>query len=133
MIFAAAWERVRGPWFLQSGGPGSGLWKSSDGGDSWTEIAGDGFPTAMKGRIGLDISLSDPDVMYAMVEAEKEEDESGGSGLYRSEDGGETWEHMNDVNTRPFYYSQVRVDPKDPDRVYFSSTPVQFSDDGEEK
>jgi photosystem II stability/assembly factor-like uncharacterized protein len=132
VIFAASWERVRGPWFLQSGGPGSGLWKSTDGGDSWTEIAGNGFPTAMKGRIGLDISLSNSEVMYAMVEAEKEEDGTGGSGLYRSEDGGETWEHMNDVNTRPFYYSQVRVDPKDPDRVYFSSTPVQFSDDGGE-
>ncbi|RMH22021.1 MAG: hypothetical protein D6701_01765 [Gemmatimonadetes bacterium] len=129
-IFASSWERVRGPYFLNSGGPGSALWKSTDGGDTWTEVTGGGFPEAMKGRIGLAISLSDPDVMYALVEAEEEEDGSGGSGLYRSEDGGETWEKVNDANTRPFYYSQVRVDPLDPDRVYWSSTPVQFSNDG---
>ena len=159
-LFAASWERVRGPWFLNSGGPGSALWKSTDGGNTWTEVVGHGFPTAMKGRIGIAISQSDPDVMYTMVEAEEEEaDEedqageeeaaggeegeageeddagesqraSGGNGLYRSEDGGATWEKVNDANTRPFYYSQVRVDPQDPDRVYFSSTPVLFSNDG---
>ncbi|MXW17740.1 MAG: hypothetical protein F4Z83_09385, partial [Gemmatimonadetes bacterium] len=166
-LFAASWERVRGPWFLNSGGPGSALWKSSDGGNTWTEVTGNGFPTAMKGRIGISISESEPDVMYAMVEAEEEEAEagegdgvgegagageaaeggeggeageeaeagqsqqaSGGNGLYRSADGGDTWEKVNDANTRPFYYSQVRVDPRDPDRVYFSSTPVLFSNDG---
>ncbi|MFQ5535966.1 MAG: WD40/YVTN/BNR-like repeat-containing protein [Gemmatimonadota bacterium] len=130
VVWAASWERQRGPYFLQSGGPGSALWRSTDGGDTWTEVKGNGFPTAMKGRIGLAVSLSDPDIMYAMVEAEKEEDGSGGSGLYRSEDGGLTWEKRNDENTRPFYYSQVRVDPQDPDRIYFSSTPVRYSDDG---
>ncbi len=129
-VFAASWERVRGPWFLNSGGPGSALWKSTDGGTTWTEVAGGGFPAGMKGRIGLSISQSDPDIMFAMVEAEEEEDGSGGNGLYRSEDGGDTWEKVNDANSRPFYYSQVRVDPQDPDRVYFSSTPVQFSSDG---
>ena len=178
-LFAASWERVRGPWFLNSGGPGSALWKSADGGTTWTEVTGNGFPVAMKGRIGIAISESNPDVMYAMVEAEEEEagaegeggageggegnegaeaggeagageeaetgaeegageegrgtggnPPSGGSGLYRSEDGGESWEKVNDANTRPFYYSQVRVDPRDPDRVYFSSTPVLFSNDG---
>ena len=130
VVFAASWERVRGPWFLNSGGPGSALWKSTDGGDSWTEVSGSGFPTAMKGRIGIDISQSNSDVMYAMVEAEEEEDGSGGNGLYRSADGGDSWEKVNDANTRPFYYSQVRVDPLDPDRVYFSSTPVLYSNDG---
>ncbi len=137
-LFAASWERVRGPWFLNSGGPGSALWKSSDGGNTWTEVTGNGFPAAMKGRIGIAISESDPDVMYAMVEEEEEEEEEeavageedGGNGLYRSADGGDTWEKVNDANTRPFYYSQVRVDPQDPDRVYFSSTPVLFSNDG---
>jgi photosystem II stability/assembly factor-like uncharacterized protein len=130
VVWAAAWERQRGPYFLQSGGPGSGLWKSTDGGDSWTEVEGNGFPTATKGRIGLAISASNPHTMYAMVEAEKESDDTGGNGLYRSTDSGETWEKMNDVNVRPFYYSQVRVDPRDENRVYFSSTPVNFSDDG---
>jgi photosystem II stability/assembly factor-like uncharacterized protein len=130
VLFAASWERLRGPWFLQSGGPGSALWKSTDGGDTWTEVVDNGFPTAMKGRIGLAIALSYPQIMYAMVEAEEAEDESGGSGLYRSADGGDSWAKVHDANSRPFYYSQVRVDPADPDRVYFSSTPLQFSDDG---
>ncbi|MDH3424797.1 MAG: hypothetical protein OEN00_17495, partial [Gemmatimonadota bacterium] len=111
VLFASSWERVRGPYFLQSGGPGSALWKSEDGGDSWSEVSGNGFPTAEKGRIGLAISRSVPDVMYALVEAraEGETDGFGANGLYRSEDGGDSWEKMNDVNTRPFYYSQVRV------------------------
>ncbi len=132
VLFAASWERERGPYYLQSGGPGSALWKSTDGGDSWTEVVGDGFPTGEKGRIGLAISPSSPRTMYAQVEAraEGEDDGFGANGLYRSTDGGDTWEQMNSVNTRPFYYSQVRVDPRDPDRVYFSSTPVQYSDDG---
>ncbi len=128
VLFASSWERVRGPWFLQSGGPGSALWTSTDGGDNWVEIEGNGFPTTNKGRIGIAISVSNPDIMYTMVEAEKEEDESGGTGLYRSEDGGATWEKRSDNNSRPFYYSQVRVDPLDPDRVYFSS--FNFSSDG---
>ncbi len=130
VLFASSWERVRSPYSLESGGPGSGLWKTTDGGDTWTEVVGGGFPAAEKGRIGLAIALSSPEVMYALVEAREEEDGSGGSGLYRSEDGGSTWTKMNSVNVRPFYYSQVRVDPADPDRVYFSSTPVSLSPDG---
>lgn len=131
-LFAASWERERGPYYLQSGGPGSALWKTEDGGETWTEVEGNGFPTAEKGRIGLAIAPSSPRTMYAMVEARGEGETEGftGNGLYRSTDAGETWEKMNDVNTRPFYYSQVRVDPFDPDRVYFSSTPVQYSNDG---
>ncbi|HSM06693.1 MAG TPA: hypothetical protein VK858_18860 [Longimicrobiales bacterium] len=129
VLFASSWERVRGPWFLQSGGPGSGLWKTTDGGDSWTEVVGNGFPTTTKGRIGLAIAPSNPDRMYAMVEAEEAEG-SEGNGLYRSDDGGSSWKKVNDDNTRPFYYSQVRVDPIDEDRVYFSSTPVRYSPDG---
>ena len=133
-LFASSWERERGPYYLQSGGPGSGLWKTMDGGDSWTEVVGDGFPTSEKGRIGLAMSQSNPHTMYALVEARGEGETEGiaGNGLYRSTDTGANWEKMNDVNTRPFYYSQVRVDPQDENRVYFSSTPVQFSDDGGE-
>ncbi len=142
VLWAASWERVRGPWYLNSGGPGSGLWKSTDGGERWTEVEGGGFPSTLKGRIGLAIAPSDPDVMYALVEAEAgeevdalEEDEAAtsglkGTGLYRSEDGGRSWRWMNDKNTRPFYYSQVRVAPDDPELVFWSSTPVQFSKDG---
>ncbi|MHB1192874.1 MAG: WD40/YVTN/BNR-like repeat-containing protein [Longimicrobiales bacterium] len=130
IVWAASWERVRTPYSLQSGGPGSALWKSTDGGDTWAEVEGNGFPTGDKGRIGLAIAPSNPHTLYAIVEAEKEADGKGGNGLYRSTDEGVTWEKMNDVNVRPFYYSQVRVDPKDENRVYFSSTPLNFSDDG---
>ena len=137
-LFAASWERIRGPYFLQSGGPGSALWKSTDGGESWTEVKGGGFPETMKGRIGIDIARSNPNIMYALVEAEAPDGEeggcraakAGGCGLYRSEDGGATWTWMQPQNVRPFYYSQVRVDPADPDRVYWSSTPVNYSADG---
>ncbi|HET7275416.1 MAG TPA: hypothetical protein VFI91_09660 [Longimicrobiaceae bacterium] len=141
VLFAASWERIRGPWFFKSGGPGSGLWKSTDGGESWMEVEGGGFPETNKGRIGLAISESNPNVIYALTEAEEGDTEgmtdeeaaqSGqkGTGLYRSDDGGETWTWMNGEDTRPFYYSQVRVDPSDPNYVYWSSTPVQFSKDG---
>ncbi|HET7584175.1 MAG TPA: hypothetical protein VFK13_04665 [Gemmatimonadaceae bacterium] len=152
IVWAASYQRVRGPWFLLSGGPGSGLWKSTDGGTTWSEVKGGGFPSTTKGRIGLAISPSNPKIMYALVEADSmrganhavlapASDSAGArpkeprkqrllSGLYRSEDGGATWRWMNDRDVRPFYYSQVRVDPERPDRVYWSSTPVNFSDDG---
>ncbi|MGH7481468.1 MAG: WD40/YVTN/BNR-like repeat-containing protein, partial [Longimicrobiales bacterium] len=143
VLFASSWERIRGPWFFESGGPGSALWKSTDGGETWTEVEGGGFPETNKGRIGLAISLSEPDIMYALVEAEEGDTEglsdeeaarSGqkGTGLYRSEDGGRTWTWMNEEDSRPFYYSQVRVDPSDPDVVVWSSGPVQLSKDGGE-
>ena len=152
ILWASSYQRVRGPWFLKSGGPGSALWKSIDGGDTWAEVKGSGFPETTKGRIGLTVSRSNPDVVYASVEADSLRGSDAGSrtpqpasdslnprsrrtqrllsGLYRSADGGRSWRWMNDKDVRPFYYSQVRVDPKNPDRVYWSSTPVQFSDDG---
>ena len=138
VIWAASYERFRTPYSLFSGGAGSGLWKSTDAGKTWTEVKGNGFPEGPKGRIGLAISLSSPDVMYALTEAAeagkdgkfKSETAPKLSGLYRSADGGKTWAQMNNYNVRPFYYSQVRVDPKNPDRVYFSSTQIQVSDDG---
>jgi hypothetical protein len=138
VLFMATWERLRGPHFLQSGGPGSALWRSADGGETWVEVLGGGFPETMKGRIGLDIARSDPDIIYAMVEAEAPDGQEGGCraakeggcGLYRSDDGGRTWRWLQPQNVRPFYYSQVRVDPFDPDHVYWSSTPVNFSRDG---
>ncbi|MBW7934547.1 MAG: hypothetical protein H3C62_13275, partial [Gemmatimonadaceae bacterium] len=138
VVYAAAYQRLRTPYSLNSGGPGSGLFKTTDGGKTWTELVGSGFPTGPKGRIGLAISPSNPDIVYAMVEAATL-DKNGkyqaervpkDNGLYRSADGGKTWIKTNNANVRPFYYSQVRVDPKNPDRVYFSSTQMQVSDDG---
>ncbi len=138
VVYAAAYERLRTPYSLKSGGPGSGLFKSTDGGKSWTELVGSGFPAGPKGRIGLAIAASNPDVIYAMVEAAKPSKDGkfvaervpADNGLYRSADGGTTWEKTNNANTRPFYYSQVRVDPKNADRVYFSSTQMMVSNDG---
>ncbi len=151
-IFAAAWQRIRGPYYLKSGGPGSGLWHSTDGGNTWTEVKGGGFPSTEKGRITVAFARSNPRIVYALVEADSmrgknhpilapASDSIGDtprkpvaqrllSGLYRSDDGGHTWRWMNDQDTRPFYYSRVAVDPQNPDRVYFSSTPFLFSDDG---
>ena len=144
-LFASSWERVRGPYFLKSGGPGSGLWKTTDGGATWTEVKGGGFPATAKGRIGIAIAASDPKTVYALVEADTlpkalpkgmkpdtSKAQRANSGLYRSTDGGATWTLMrrNEGDARPFYYSQVRVDPKNPNRVYWMSSVWRFSDDG---
>jgi len=139
ILLAASWERVRGPYFLKSGGPGSALWKTTDGGATWTEIKGGGWPETPKGRISPRFAPSNPDIVYAMVEADSirgrpsqpgQTRQKLANGLYRSKNGGATWEKMNDANTRPFYYSQVRVHPTNPDRVWFSSTPILVSNDG---
>jgi photosystem II stability/assembly factor-like uncharacterized protein len=152
ILYASSYERLRGPWFLKSGGPGSALWKTTDAGKTWTKIEGGGFPATSLGRINIAISRSDPKIVYALVEADSLRGATHAvlapasdsvaakvkapvkqrllSGLYRSEDAGKTWRWMNDSDVRPFYYSQVRVDPKMSNRVYWSSTPVNFSDDG---
>lgn len=137
IIFATSWERFRTPYSLWSGGPGSALWKSTDGGDTWNEVKGGGFPAGLKGRMSLDINLANPNVIYMMIEATEKtalpivgEQNPKLNGLWRSTDGGATWSQMNNYNSRPFYYSQVRSDPKNPDRVYFSSTDIMVSDDG---
>ena len=139
ILWASSYERLRGPYFLQSGGPGSALWKSTDAGASWTKVTGGGFPASNLGRIEIAIARSNPKIMYTMVEADTlpnavkdpaKKAQTKLSGLYRSEDGGATWARTNSENVRPFYYSQVRVDPKNADRVYWSSTPVKVSDDG---
>ncbi len=125
-LFAAMWEFRREPWFLTSGGPGSGLFVTRDGGDSWTELtAADGLPSGELGRIGVGIAASDPDVVYALVEAERSE-------LIRSEDGGSTWRTINDdpgIVPRPFYYADLRVDPKNENRIYSLHSAVQVSED----
>ncbi len=132
VLFASSWERERGPYYLQSGGPGSALWKSTDGGENWEKVEGHGLPETELGRISIAFAPSYPRVMYLMVEAAPRVGDDGEeevlSGLYRSGDGGENWEQVNTFNSRPFYYSQVRVDPADPDRVYFSS--LRFTTDG---
>ncbi len=153
-LYATSWERVRGPYFLKSGGPGSGLWKTTDAGGTWREIRGGGFPETTKGRIGLALSPSNPQVLYAWVEADTlsralargekpdtSKRQKTNSGIYRSADGGATWTltYRNEPpgtgagglgDARPFYYSQIRVDPKNPDRIYWMSSVFRSSEDG---
>lgn len=139
VLWATSYQRLRGPYFLKSGGAGSALWKSTDGGETWTEVKGGGFPETMKGRMEIAVAPSNGDIVYVMVEADSmpnpkpaagSKPQSLKSGLYRSADGGRTWERTAPDNVRPFYYSQVRVHPTNPDRVWFSSTPVKVSDEG---
>ena len=109
------WDYRRWPWGFRSGGPGSGLYVSYDGGETWKRYTEeDGLPKGDLGRIGIAISHSNPNVVYALVEAEK-------SALLRSSDGGRTWKTVNaDQQTaeRPFYYADIRVDPQWPNRLY---------------
>ncbi|MEK7239497.1 MAG: hypothetical protein AAB224_02850 [Gemmatimonadota bacterium] len=139
IVWAASYQRIRGPYYQYSGGKGSALWKSTDAGETFIEVKGGGFPETTKGRISVVIAASNPDVMYTMVEADtapnpkkdpKVKAQKSLNGLYRSADGGKTWEKRSDDNVRPFYYSQVRVAPNNPDRVFWSSTPVKHSRDG---
>ncbi|HEX2551349.1 MAG TPA: hypothetical protein VHK64_07115, partial [Nocardioidaceae bacterium] len=125
-LFAAMWDHRRWPWSFRSGGPGSGLFVTYDGGDSWKRLTeDDGLPKGDLGRIGLAISRSHPEIVYAIVEAGK-------SALLRSEDGGRTWKTVNDdartVN-RPFYYADIRVDPEWPNRVYNLAARMTVSND----
>ena len=115
VLYAALWQVIRRPWILESGGPGSGIFKSTDGGDSWTEISGNpGLPEGIKGRIGIACSPAKPGRVWAIVEAEK-------GALLRSEDGGANWEVASaerDLRQRPWYYHHVFADPQDADTVW---------------
>jgi photosystem II stability/assembly factor-like uncharacterized protein len=126
-LFAAMWQFRRWPWFFESGGPGSGLYVSHDGGSSWDQLTEkDGLPPGELGRIGLGIAPSDPDIVYALVEATR-------SALIRSEDGGRSWKTVSDrrgVVPRPFYYADLRVDPQNENRIYSLHSSIQVSDDG---
>lgn len=126
-LFAAMWEHKRDPWFFKSGGEGSALHMTHDGGKTWKKITEeDGFPKGDLGRIGVAIAPGKPDVVYALVEAKK-------NALYKSEDGGFKWQKVNDKNdigNRPFYYSEIYVDPQNENRVYSVFTYVNVSEDG---
>ena len=126
-LIAAMWEHKRDPWFFKSGGEGSGLYITHDGGNTWKKITEkEGFPEGELGRIGVAISRSNPNVIYALVEAKK-------NALYKSEDGGFNWKKINDkpgIGNRPFYYSEIYVDPQNENRIYTVFTYVNVSDDG---
>jgi photosystem II stability/assembly factor-like uncharacterized protein len=130
-LYAAAYEYRRLPYRFTSGGPGSGLYKTTDGGGTWKKLTKD-LPEGIMGRIGIDVSRSDPKVVYALIEHED-------SGIWRSEDKGESWTKTCDnetyerVNFRPFYYSQIRIDPNDDEVVYVFSGGSYVSKDKGEK
>ena len=133
VIYAASLQRERRPYSYVGGGPGSGLWKSIDGGDTWIRLT-EGLPKGDVGRIGLDVSRSSPNVVYATIET-KVTGNSAATGntegsVYRSDDYGSSWQKMGTGFSYPWYMGQIRVDPTNPDRVYFHGVPLQVSTDG---
>ncbi len=126
ILFAALWEAHRTPWSLSSGGPGSGLYKSTDGGTTWKRLEGNGLPKGIMGRIGVSASGADPNRVWALIEAEQ-------GGLYRSDDGGETWQLVNNDRSyrqRAWYYTHVIADPRDRETVYVLNVGFHRSTDG---
>ena len=125
VLYAATYQRLRRAWGFNGGGPGSGIYKSTDGGETWQELTG-GIPDSDKGRIGIALSESNPNVLMALIETADSET----TGVYRSENAGATWEMVNDQNIRPMYYSHIYIDPNDDERVYTLATRSYVSDDG---
>lgn len=126
-IIAAMWEHRRHPWFFNSGGPGSGLYLTVNGGKDWKKLtAKEGLPKGDLGRIGLAMATNKPNIVYALIESAK-------NALYKSEDGGYSWKMINDsddIGNRPFYYSDIFVDPENENRVFSVFTYVNVSEDG---
>lgn len=153
-LFAATYQRQRTSWGFAGGGPGSGMWRSDDGGATWTRLAGNGLPNGTMGRITLDIARSNPNVMYAQIEVARDRETAvaarpvvgggggrgGGagqqppdpqrSGVWRSDDKGRTWRFLNNHNVRPMYFSILRVDPTNPEVVYTGGVQFYKSVDG---
>ena len=174
-LFAASYQRRRQPWGFNGGGPGSGIWRTNDGGKTWSRLMGNGLPTdPIMGRIGLNFSRSNPRVIYAQIEVgasggtgagvnadgslvQPGQGRGGGggggggrgggrggggadeppappdpkrSGVWRSDDGGKTWQIRSNNNNRPMYYSKIRVDPNNPDIVYTTGASAYKSTDG---
>jgi len=126
IVFAGLWQARRRPWEMTSGGPGSGLYMSRDGGDTWKPLTGHGLPEGVWGKVGVAVAPSDPRRVYALVEAEK-------GGLFRSDDGGESWKLASGhhaLSQRAWYYSTLTVDPSNADVVWFPQVPMLRTRDG---
>lgn len=125
VVFAGLWQARRRPWEMISGGPGSGLYVSRDGGDTWTQLT-EGLPEGTWGKVGVAVAPSDGRRVYALIEAEK-------GGLFRSDDGGETWTlatRNRELRQRAWYYTTVTVSPGNPDEVWVPNVPMLKSIDG---
>jgi photosystem II stability/assembly factor-like uncharacterized protein len=146
-LYASTYQRRRNACCMNGGGPGSGIWKSTDNGDTWTRLTGNGLPDGPLGRIALDVYRQDGNIVYTLIEgpraqrggappqqtdtaAAQEEAPVPTTGVYRSDDGGRTWTHMSDTNPRPMYFSQLRIDPTNPDIVYLGGVGLYMSIDG---
>ncbi len=126
VLFAGLWQARRRPWQMTSGGPGSGLYVSRDGGDSWKQLTGHGLPEGIWGKVGCAIAPSDERRVYALIEAEK-------GGLFRSDDGGDSWDRVSEhhaLRQRAWYYTTLTVDPANPDVVWFPQVPMLRTLDG---
>lgn len=130
IVYAGTFDFLRRPWHLRSGGPGSGLWRSADAGKTWVRLTDprrrDGLPGGAINRVGVSVCAGDPRVVYAFVPVKH-------GMLYRSTDGGAHWSLRNAsyaINFRPFYFSQVRCDPRDASRVYAVAGALMLSNDG---
>jgi len=155
ILFASMYQRRRTACCMNGGGPGSGIWKSTDGGETWLKLSG-GLPSVSLGRIALDVYRGSANIVFASLEgpgggfggapgaptaaAGAAGGPGGGggrggaadsvTGLYRSDDGGQAWRRVSTVNPRPMYFSQVRIDPRTPDRIYMGGVKMQMSIDG---
>ena len=128
ILFAAIWDFQRLPWQIRSGGPGSAIYKSTDAGETWTRLAGHGLPTGIVGRIGVSVSPANPQRVYAIIEASADT-----GGLYRSDDDGDTWQHLSAerlIRSRSWYYTRVTADPQDENTVYVMNAQIMKSIDG---
>jgi photosystem II stability/assembly factor-like uncharacterized protein len=126
VVYAALWQALRQPWNFASGGPGSGLYRSSDGGVSWKRLSGNGLPRGILGRIHVSVSGADSNRVYAMIEAHE-------GGLFRSDDGGVHWRRVNDdgrLSQRAWYFSTILADPQRVDTLYAENTGLFRSTDG---
>jgi photosystem II stability/assembly factor-like uncharacterized protein len=127
VLYASFWEASRKPWRMDSGGPGSSLWKTVDGGDNWTKITHEGLPKkSVWGRIGVAVSPANPNRVWALIEAED-------GGVFRSEDAGKTWRRVNEARNlrqRAWYYTHIYADTKNPEMVYVLNTGLYRSNDG---
>jgi len=125
ILYAAMWDHQRLPWYSRSGGPGSGIYKTTDGGDTWTKLA-EGLPKVVMGKIGVTVSPADPERVYAIIESDE-------GGLYRSDDAGKTWRLMNKervLRARSWYYMHIQADATNADVVYVMNAPLMKSIDG---
>ena len=127
VLYAAFWQAGRTPWMLNSGGAGSGVFKSTDGGDTWRDISHNpGMPAGLFGNIGLTVSAANPNLVFAIIEADS-------GGVYRSTDGGATWARTNadrSLRQRAWYYSKIHADPQDTNVVYVNNVNFNKSTDG---